>query len=168
MGTELGRDPRLTPRAGVGEQQPFALEGLEHVAQRDGFGVRRRALGEPLGDVGTADLAEGAVALRAGKKERDRGVGLVSDRGRRAGTAARSAVTDDADPHEGFFADLRVHAGQAAVDPRVERVDAVVVEESEAGKDFGDPDDGTLVLLTRQRGNGAGLDRLVRTVDGGQ
>ncbi|MFJ3520685.1 MULTISPECIES: hypothetical protein [unclassified Streptomyces] len=132
-GHRAGPGSQAHAACGVGEQQPFALEGLEHVAQRDGFGVRCRALGEPLGDVGTADLAKGAVALRAGKKERDRGVGLVSDRGSRAGTAARSAVTDDADPHEGFFADLRVHAGQSAVDPRVEGVYAVVVEESEVG-----------------------------------
>ncbi|MFF5705313.1 hypothetical protein ACFY7H_22850 [Streptomyces sp. NPDC012794] len=77
-------------------------------------------------------------------------------------------MSDDADPHEGFCAGLRGRIAEPGLDPRVEGVDAVVVEKVEVGEDLSDPGDGASGSLARQRGDGAGLDVLVRAVDGGQ
>ncbi|MFF0400070.1 hypothetical protein ACFYSJ_30590 [Streptomyces sp. NPDC005248] len=167
-GHRAGPGPQAQATCGVGEQQLLAFERLEHVPQRDGFVVRCRALGQPLGEVGAGDLAQGAVALRAVEEEWDRGVDLVADSGGRAGAAARPAVSDDADPREGFCADLRVYVAEPALDPGVQGADAVVVEEVDVGEDLGDPGDGAFGSLARQRGDRAGLDVLVRAVDGGQ
>ncbi|MFC9608033.1 hypothetical protein ACFTTN_31890 [Streptomyces niveus] len=54
------------------------------------------------------------------------------------------------------------------MDPLVEGIGTVVVEEFKGGEDLGDPEDGASALLAWQRGDGAGLDRLVRAVDGGE
>ncbi|MEV0040840.1 hypothetical protein [Streptomyces sp. NPDC050804] len=61
-----------------------------------------------------------------------------------------------------------MHVAEPALDPRVEGVDAVVVEEVEVSEDIGDPGDGAFGSLARQSGDGAGLDAFVRAVDGGQ
>ncbi|MFC9586701.1 hypothetical protein ACFVJ8_28290 [Streptomyces yangpuensis] len=100
-------------------------------------------MGKPLREVGARDLAKGAVALRAVEEEWGRGVDLVADGVGRTGPATGPAISDDADPHEGFCTDLRVHVAEPTVDPRVERVNAVVVEEVEVSEDIGNPGDGT-------------------------
>ncbi|MGY5048477.1 hypothetical protein ACWDE0_23110 [Streptomyces sp. 900105755] len=61
-----------------------------------------------------------------------------------------------------------MHVAEPAVDPRVERVDAVVVEKVEVGEHLSDPGDGTCGSLARQGGDSAALDAFVPAVHGGQ